>query len=83
MILIPPRYNFRNHPVPFHKAQDLGKVPKKLVAETAPDLEEAYDVSGRSNAMDTQPDFGTRMMTAFRTMTMTLRNRWMSLLVIS
>lgn len=46
MILIPPRYNSRKHPVPFHKAQDLGKVPKKLAAETAPDLEEAYDVSG-------------------------------------
>ena len=46
MILTPPRYNSRVHPVPFHKAQDLGKVPKKLAAETAPDLEEAYDVSG-------------------------------------
>lgn len=45
-ILTPPRYNFRKHPVPFHKAQDLGKVPKKLAAETAPDMEEAYDVSG-------------------------------------
>ena len=45
-ILTPSRYNARDHPVPFHKAQDLGKLPRKLAAEPAPDLEEAYDVSG-------------------------------------
>lgn len=39
------RYNASEHPIPFHKAQDLGKAPKKLAAEPAPDLEEAYDVS--------------------------------------
>jgi len=84
-IFTSPRYNSRVHPVPFHKAQDLGKLPRKLAAEPAPDLEEAYDVSGQSNATDAQPNFGTRMMMTFRTMTMTLkrRNRWMSLLVIS
>lgn len=37
------KYNSRDHPVPFHKGQDLGKLPKKLAAEPAPDLEEAYD----------------------------------------
>ena len=45
-MLTPPRYNSKDHPVPFHKAQDLGKLPKKLDAGPAPDLEEAYDVSG-------------------------------------
>ncbi|KAL6304141.1 replication factor RFC1 C terminal domain-containing protein [Sparassis latifolia] len=39
------KYNSRDHPIPFHKAQDLGKVPKKLAAlGPAPDLEEAFDV---------------------------------------
>ncbi|KAL7281894.1 hypothetical protein ACG7TL_003360 [Trametes sanguinea] len=39
------KYNARDHPVAFHKAQDLGKVPKKLAAAgPAPDLEEAFDV---------------------------------------
>jgi len=38
------RYNSRDHPIPFHKAQDLGKVPKKLPGAPAPDLEEAFDV---------------------------------------
>lgn len=32
------------HPIPFHKAQDLGKVPKKLAGGPAPDIEEAYEV---------------------------------------
>jgi hypothetical protein len=36
------RYNSRDHPVPFHKAQDLGKVPKKIATDTVPDLEEAF-----------------------------------------
>ena len=36
------RYNATEHPIPFHKAQDLGKIPKKLVGGPAPDLEEAY-----------------------------------------
>lgn len=36
------RYNSREHPIPFHKATDLGKPPKKLAREAAPDLEEAY-----------------------------------------
>ena len=36
------RYNSSEHPIPFHKAQDLGKVPKKLAGGPAPDLEEAY-----------------------------------------
>lgn len=38
------RYNSQDHPIPFHKAQDLGKVPKKLAGGPAPDLEEAFDV---------------------------------------
>lgn len=36
------RYNASEHPIPFHRAQDLGKVPKKLAGGPAPDLEEAY-----------------------------------------
>ena len=39
------KYNSRDHPIPFHKAQDLGKIPKKLPGGPAPDLEEAFDVS--------------------------------------
>lgn len=40
------KYNSRDHPIPFHRAQDLGKAPKKIAdAGPAPDLEEAYDVS--------------------------------------
>ncbi|KAH9928881.1 DNA replication factor C, large subunit [Fomitopsis serialis] len=39
------KYNSRDHPIPFHKAADLGKVPKKLAAAgPLPDLEEALDV---------------------------------------
>ena len=42
----PHRYNSRDHPVAFHKAEALGKVPKKIAAAgPAPDLEEAFDVS--------------------------------------
>ncbi|KAF8164745.1 replication factor RFC1 C terminal domain-containing protein [Crassisporium funariophilum] len=36
------KYNSSEHPIPFHKAQELGKVPKKLAGGPAPDLEEAY-----------------------------------------
>lgn len=39
------KYNSSDHPIPFHKAQDLGKVPKKLPGGPVPDLEEAFDVS--------------------------------------
>ncbi|EJF60036.1 DNA replication factor C, large subunit [Dichomitus squalens LYAD-421 SS1] len=39
------KYNSRDHPVAFHKAEALGKAPKKLAAAgPAPDLEEAFDV---------------------------------------
>jgi len=38
------KYNAKEHPIPFYKATDLGKVPKKLAAGPAPDLEEAFDV---------------------------------------
>ncbi|RDB20289.1 Replication factor C subunit 1 [Hypsizygus marmoreus] len=38
------KYNASEHPIPFHKAQDLGKVPKKLAAGPAPDLEEVPDM---------------------------------------
>ena len=40
------KYNARDHPIAFHKAEALGKAPKKLAAAgPAPDLEEAFDVS--------------------------------------
>jgi hypothetical protein len=32
------------HPIPFHKSTDLGKV-KKLASQNAPDLEDAFEVS--------------------------------------
>jgi len=37
------RYNSGEHPVPFHKAQEFGKVPKKLSGGPAPDLEDVFD----------------------------------------
>ncbi|KAH0839521.1 putative replication factor C, large subunit [Lanmaoa asiatica] len=38
------KYNAREHPIPFYKAMDMGKAPKKLAGGPAPDLEEAFDV---------------------------------------
>ncbi|EED84404.1 predicted protein, partial [Postia placenta Mad-698-R] len=38
------KYNSRDHPIPFYKAQDFGKAPKKLAAGPLPDLEEFLDV---------------------------------------
>ncbi|KAF9494490.1 DNA replication factor C, large subunit [Pleurotus eryngii] len=39
------KYNSVEHPIPFHKAFDLGKVPKKLAASgPAPDIEDAFDL---------------------------------------
>lgn len=37
------RYNASDHPIPFHKGQNIGK-PKKLTTEPLPDLEEVYEV---------------------------------------
>jgi replication factor C subunit 1 len=34
-----------DHPIPFHKATDLGKVPKRLGGGPAPDLDDVFDVS--------------------------------------
>jgi len=39
------KYNASDHPIPFHKAQDLGKAPKKLGGGPAPDIEDAYDLA--------------------------------------
>ncbi|KAK7050917.1 DNA replication factor C complex subunit Rfc1 [Paramarasmius palmivorus] len=38
------KYNAADHPIAFHKATDVGKAPKKLASEPAPDLEEAFEV---------------------------------------
>lgn len=38
------RYNASEHPIAFHKAEDLGKASKKLAPLPVPDLEEAYEV---------------------------------------
>ncbi|KZT13273.1 DNA replication factor C, large subunit [Laetiporus sulphureus 93-53] len=39
------KYNSKDHPIPFHKAFELGKVPKKVaVSGPLPDLEEALEV---------------------------------------
>ena len=44
------RYNSADHPVAFHKAVDLGRVPKRLAAAgPVPDLEEAFEVSLMQN----------------------------------
>ncbi|KAG6853528.1 hypothetical protein C0991_003448 [Blastosporella zonata] len=37
------KYNSSEHPIPFHKGQDIGK-PKKLAAGPAPDLEDVFDL---------------------------------------
>jgi replication factor C subunit 1 len=34
-----------DHPIPFHKATDLGKIPKKLSGGPAPDQEDVFEVS--------------------------------------
>ncbi|KAJ7723446.1 replication factor RFC1 C terminal domain-containing protein [Mycena maculata] len=38
------KYNASEHPIPFYKATDLGKVPKKLPGGPAPDIEDAFDM---------------------------------------
>ncbi|KAG1724915.1 replication factor RFC1 C terminal domain-containing protein [Suillus lakei] len=38
------KYNSTDHPIPFHKAMDLGKVPKRLSGGPAPDLEDVFDL---------------------------------------
>ncbi|KAK0490419.1 replication factor RFC1 C terminal domain-containing protein [Armillaria novae-zelandiae] len=37
------KYNGQEHPIPFHKGQDI-KAPKKLAAGPAPDLEDAFEL---------------------------------------
>ncbi|KAH9936829.1 replication factor RFC1 C terminal domain-containing protein [Epithele typhae] len=45
------KYNARDHPLAFHKAEALGKPPKRLAAAgAAPDLEEAFDVEDEVSA---------------------------------
>ncbi|KAJ7621564.1 replication factor RFC1 C terminal domain-containing protein [Mycena polygramma] len=38
------KYNAGEHPIPFYKASDLGKAPKKLAGGPAPDLEDVFDM---------------------------------------
>ncbi|KAJ7236949.1 hypothetical protein C8J57DRAFT_1529735 [Mycena rebaudengoi] len=38
------KYNSSEHPIPFYKASDLGKAPKKLAGGPAPDIEDAFDM---------------------------------------
>ncbi|OJA19955.1 hypothetical protein AZE42_03718 [Rhizopogon vesiculosus] len=38
------KYNSTDHPIPFHKATDLGKIPKKLAGGPAPDLEDVFEL---------------------------------------
>ncbi len=39
------KYNASEHPIAYHKAQDLGKAPKKLAsAGEKPDLEDAFEM---------------------------------------
>ncbi|KAJ6583168.1 hypothetical protein B0H10DRAFT_2097712 [Mycena sp. CBHHK59/15] len=38
------KYNSSEHPIPFYKASDLGKVPRKLGGGPAPDIEDVFDM---------------------------------------
>ncbi|KAJ7179697.1 DNA replication factor C large subunit [Mycena filopes] len=38
------KYNAGEHPIPFHKASDSGKAPKKLPGGPAPDLDDVFDI---------------------------------------
>ncbi|CAK5275876.1 unnamed protein product [Mycena citricolor] len=38
------KYNASDHPIPFYKATDLGKAPKKLGVGPAPDIEDAFEM---------------------------------------
>jgi hypothetical protein len=38
------RYNATDHPIAFHRGNDLGPI-KKIAAKDVPDIEEAFDVS--------------------------------------
>lgn len=42
------RYNASDHPIAFHRGQDLSGGPKKIVAGAAPDIEDAFVVSDLS-----------------------------------
>ncbi|KAJ8591861.1 DNA replication factor C, large subunit [Rhizopogon salebrosus TDB-379] len=46
------KYNSMDHPIPFHKATDLGKVPKKLGGGPAPDLEDVFDLDDEVDISD-------------------------------
>ncbi|KAI6010360.1 replication factor RFC1 C terminal domain-containing protein [Pisolithus microcarpus] len=46
------RYNAGEHPIAFHKAVDLGKVPKKISGGPVPDLEEAFDLDDEPELAD-------------------------------
>ncbi|KAF7330940.1 Replication factor C subunit 1 [Mycena venus] len=37
------KYNASEHPIPFYKASDLGKAPKKLGGGPAPDIEDVFE----------------------------------------
>ena len=45
------KYNQRDHPIAFHRAQELGKPAKKIVSSPAPDLEEALEVRIRKKSV--------------------------------
>jgi len=38
------KFNSSEHPIPFHKAHEFGKVPKKLPGGPAPDIEDAFEL---------------------------------------
>ncbi|KAI0075412.1 DNA replication factor C, large subunit [Panus rudis PR-1116 ss-1] len=51
------RYNAKDHPIAFHKAEDLGKAVKKLAsAGPVPDLEEALDVDEEVEDVGEEPE---------------------------
>ncbi|OBZ65494.1 hypothetical protein A0H81_14619 [Grifola frondosa] len=51
------KYNSRDHPIAFHKAESLGKVPKKIAAAgPVPDLEEAFDFDDDVDVVDESED---------------------------
>jgi replication factor C subunit 1 len=78
------KYNSRDHPIPFHKAQDLGKIPKKLPGGPAPDLEEAFDVSTALVDIHLPPTNRILPFTRWMTLSMMqMTTRRLSILTIS
>ncbi|KAJ6551533.1 replication factor RFC1 C terminal domain-containing protein [Mycena capillaripes] len=54
------KYNSSEHPIPFYKASDLGKAPKKLAGGPAPDIEDAFDMDEPVDDVSDDDDKGSK-----------------------